>query len=292
MFFYLICKIGWGEIIISLKKISLIHQFILLIILWVGYLFKSVRWKIVMNSYSISLSFFKTVKFFFIGLFLANITPGKLGDFARLVYIQDVLPDKKIGWSSLVMDRLFDLICLLFFSGIALIYYQFKFDLFRLPNSYGSFLIWSLVILLMILSFLVLKKKINKILEPWLKAFSANNLGFLKITQAFLITCISMCLIYGVFNYASWAMGIKIEFLGLFLGSFILGVLSLLPITILGIGVRETSLVLIFKLYGLPIEDAIALSLIVFFIQIISFIPGAIWFYLSPVKLMDLKITK
>jgi len=129
-------------------------------------------------------------------------------------------------------------------------------------------------------------------MKPWLEAFNSHSLGVWKSMLAFLITCFSMVLIYGIFNYIAWAMGIEIDHLGLFLGTFILGILTLLPITVLGIGVRETSLVIIFQLYDLPAEDAIALSLIIFLLQLISFLPGAIWFYLSPISLKDLRKTK
>ncbi|MBQ0741448.1 flippase-like domain-containing protein, partial [Aquimarina celericrescens] len=78
-------------------------------------------------------------------IFLANITPGKLGDFGRLFYIKDQIPNPKIGWSSLIMDRVFDLICLLFFSVIALFYYQLNFDIIKWNDNYWSLGIWVAV---------------------------------------------------------------------------------------------------------------------------------------------------
>ncbi|MDH7445057.1 lysylphosphatidylglycerol synthase transmembrane domain-containing protein [Aquimarina sp. 2201CG14-23] len=289
---YLIYKVGWKETFASFKKVSGIHILVSVFILWMAYYLKSIRWRIISNSYGISLGSYKASKVFFIGLFLANITPGRLGDFGRLLYIKDNLPTQKIGWSSLIMDRLFDLICLLFFSFTAILYYQFNFYILKFPREYETIVYWVVGGIGLFLLLFRFKKKFKKIVKPWWEAFNSHNLGWFKTILSFVITCISMILIYGVFNYIAWAMGIEIDHLGLFLGTFILGILSLLPITVLGIGVRETSLVLIFQLYLLPAEDAIALSLIIFLIQLISLIPGAIWFYLSPIRLKDLKHSK
>ncbi len=292
LFFVLLYKVGWNETIDSVKKISVIHVFVATCILWIAFYLKSMRWKIVSNSYGIPLQDFQAFKIFFIGLFLANITPGKLGDFGRLFYIKDLLPSQKIGWSSLIMDRIFDLICLAFFCSISVFYYQIHFRILKFPNNYWTFLLWGVLFLIIILVFAVFKKKIKKIIKPSLAAFNSHTLKGFSGVKALSITFLSMILIYGVFNYIAWGMGLPIDHLGLFLGAFILGILSLLPVTILGIGIRETSLVIIFQLYGLPSQDAIALSLIIFLLQIISFIPGAIWFYLSPVELNQIKALK
>ncbi|GAA0731567.1 hypothetical protein GCM10009430_43880 [Aquimarina litoralis] len=288
---FLIYKVGWKATLESVNKISFLHVIVALTIFWIAFFIKSVRWKIVSNSYNIKIGMLKAFKVFFIGVFLGNITPGKLGDFARLLYIKDDLPNQKVGWSSLIMDRLFDLLCLLFFSFLALIYYQIVFQILVLPKEYGGILFWLL--LGVISSFIIFRyqRKIKNTIRPWWDAFISHDLGFVKGFLSFVLTVVSMSLIYGVFNYVAWAMGINIDHLGLFLGTFILGVLSLLPITILGIGVRETSLVLIFQLYHLPAEDAVALSLIIFLLQLLSFIPGAIWFYLSPIQLKQLRIS-
>ncbi|GAA4277297.1 lysylphosphatidylglycerol synthase transmembrane domain-containing protein [Aquimarina mytili] len=289
LFCFLIYKVGWRETIDSIKKVSIFHVFVGILIFWVAFYLKSLRWKVVSNSYGIPLKSFQAFRVFFIGIFLANITPGKIGDFARLFYIKDQLPSQKIGWSSLIMDRIFDLICLAFFSLIAIVYYQFHFGILKFPKNPWSLLLWIGVLLLVVVIFYLLRNKLIKVIQPWWNAFNSHNLKGYDGLKAIAITCLSMILIYGVFNYMAWVMNISINHLGLFLGAFILGILTLLPITILGIGVRETSLVIIFQLYDLSSQDAIALSLIIFLLQLLSLLPGAIWFYFSPVELSKLK---
>ncbi len=283
---------GWKETLESLKKVSVIHLLTAVVIYWIAFYLKSSRWKIISNSFGISLCNYQAFKIFFIGLFLANITPGKLGDFGRLFYIKDRLPNMKVGWSSLIMDRVFDLLCLVFFSLLALFYYQLNFKILKPLDDYWSTILLCIMLLLLVFVLFVFRNKIKKYIKPWWKVFNSHTLGIKGSLLAIGITCLSMILIYGVFNYMAWSMDIPINHLGLFLATFILGLLTLLPITILGIGVRETSLVVIFQLYNLPSQDAIALSLIIFLLQLVSLIPGAIWFYLSPIQLRQLKELK
>ncbi|SHJ57969.1 conserved hypothetical protein [Aquimarina spongiae] len=289
LFFLLIYNVGWQETFKSIKKTSLWYLLGSLPIIWLGHYLKSLRWRLVSHSYGISLGFYEAFKIFSIGLFLANITPGKVGDFARLYYIKDKLPNRKIGWSSLIMDRIFDLICLVLFSLCALLYYQIQFEIVEKLSNHGS-VIWLISItMVIVLLVFVFRDKIRKFTGSWWIAFNAHTLLGYKGIWAFSLTFVSMTLLYGVFNFLAWGMGIHIDQLGLFLGVFVVGILSLLPITVLGLGVREVSLVMIFSLYTLAPEDAIALSVIVFFVQLISLFPGAIWFYLSPVRLHDFR---
>ncbi len=292
LFVFLISKVGWAETLQSIQKISFVHLFIVVGVFWIAFYIKSIRWRVVSKSFGISLSGYTAFKVFFIGLFLANITPGKLGDFGRLFYIRDRLPDIKVGWSSLIMDRIFDLICLAVFSLLGLVYYQVNFSILKLPDNFW-FIVLGIIIMIGVATLLFkFRQKIKKIIRPWWIVFNSNNLNYKYTFIAISLTCLSMILIYGMFNYVAFVMEVHINHLGLFLGAFILGILTLLPITILGIGVRETSLVFIFQLYGLSSEDAMAISLILFLLQLVSLIPGAIWFYLSPVKLRELKELK
>ena len=243
----------------------------------------------ILKAYHISITYIEAIRIFFIGLFLGNVTPGRLGDFGRLIYLKPEAENYKIGLSSIIMDRLFDVICLLFFSVIAVFYYQSKFDLINFSGSSVNYGVWSMMIIVFIGILWIFKNKIRQVLYPWITAFKSHRLTSVKYVLGFITTFISMFLIYGVFNYIAFVMNIPIDPIGLFLGTFVIGVLTLLPISILGLGVREASIVLIFDLFNLSSNDAVALSLIVFFLQIISFLPGVIWFYLSPVSINDLK---
>ncbi len=285
----LLYNIDWQLVLINFKKLSASTVLISLIILWIGYFLKSLRWKLISHSYKIYISTFFSFKVFCIGMFMGNITPGKLGDFGRLLYLKPYLTNKKVGWISLIVDRLFDLFFLFVFVFIAIVFYYYHFNVFHFSISAQSIVLISLFLIVFFLLVYTLRNRLKNFILPWLSIVRENKLKGLVLCYASLSTVISMLFIYGVINYIAYSMHIEIDHIGLFLGSFVIGVLSLLPISILGIGVRETSLVMVFYLYNLPEEKAVALSIVVFFIQILSLFPGLIWFYQAPIKLTELK---
>ena len=85
------------------------------------------------------------------------------------------------------------------------------------------------------------------------------------------------------------AFHILIWVYGLFFGIILIGLLSLIPITILGIGIREFSMVYLFELYGIGFDKAIAMALIILVIQLISTLPGIVLFSKNPFKISNIK---
>jgi uncharacterized membrane protein YbhN (UPF0104 family) len=100
-----------------------------------------------------------------------------------------------------------------------------------------------------------------------------------------IITFFAIIFLYSSFIIIAQNLNINIPAIDIFFIAIISGILNLLPITILGIGVREATLVFLFGLYGVDYNTAISFSLIIFAIQIITLLPGAYFFYKSPINL-------
>ena len=105
-----------------------------------------------------------------------------------------------------------------------------------------------------------------------------------------IITLIAIIFLYSSFIIIAHNLNINIPAIDIFFIAIISGILNLLPITILGIGVREATLVFLLGLYGVNYNTAISFSLIIFSIQIITLLPGAYFFYKSPINLDEEKL--
>jgi len=250
------------------------------LIINVGYFLKTIRWKNILSTLKIKQDILLLFKVFLIGSYLGLITPGKLGDFGRLYYLKKAGNWKQL-LTSLLVDRLNDLIVLIILGGIALLRLNMLF-----PNHFEVTLNYKLIIL--ILLFLVIGvlafKKFQSFFADFyqlLKMSLSLKNNFYQIT----ITFVSMICLYGSFILISKDLNILIGTFDILYVAFITGILSLLPITVLGIGVREASIIYFFNLYGIDYDISIAFSLIIFFIQIITFLPGAFWFYKNPISL-------
>jgi uncharacterized protein (TIRG00374 family) len=282
LFIYVLKNVDWKICIEEMSKISIFSLVIALFMIQIGYLIKSKRWQIILTHYEVEITVWKLFKIFSIGTFLGLVTPGKIGDFGRLFYIKKYIDVKK-GLSSLFIDRIFDLISLGILGFVSILYFENNFKIInKISIQFGYdkqyFLIG--VILSMLVLYIILRKKIISIIQTIKDGFK----DFISFLKQLFITIISMILIYGAFVVVCYNMNIQIHYLGLFFGIVLIGLLSLIPITVLGLGVREVSMVYIFDLYGLGFEKAIALSLIMLMIQIISTIPGIIWFSKKPLN--------
>ena len=287
LFIFILRDVNWEICLKETSNISIFSLLTALTMIQLGYLIKAKRWQIILQHYHTQLSILKLYQIFSIGTFLGIITPGKIGDFGRLYYIKNKIDFKK-GISSLFIDRIFDLISLGVLGLISLIYFETK---FQISNSTSLYYGWEkqylilIIFALIVLISLLFRNKITAIFKIVMEGFK-NFASFIKQLS---LTFLSMILIYGAFIVVSYDMNLDINYLGLFLGIILIGLLSLIPITILGLGVREVSMVYVFELYGLGFDKAIAMSLIMLFIQLISTIPGIIWFSKNPLNLSSLK---
>lgn len=280
LFIYLLSKANWELCFKYFQKLSLLYLVLTFIIIYTGYLFKTIRWKNILISFEINEKTSSLIKIFLIGGYLGLITPGKIGDFGRVYYLK-----KHKNWkralSSLIIDRFNDLTILLLLGGIGLYKLKSLFpNQFQIDINYKSILFIVIVISIMAFVFFKFKKKFIEFYLLIKNSSSIKNYLFQLV-----VTCLSMGCLYGSFAIISFDLEINIATIDIVFIGLITGILNLLPITILGIGVREASIVYLFNLYGISYDISIAFSLIIFAIQIITFLPGAYWFYKNPVDL-------
>jgi len=94
------------------------------LVLWVAGLFlRTIRWSMLLKKISIAPNFLDTMKVFIAGMFISNITPGKVGDPVRSVILK-----KRCGYSvgtslpSVFIERISDVITTVFISIIGLLF--------------------------------------------------------------------------------------------------------------------------------------------------------------------------
>ena len=120
LFLVILSRIDLGSLADILSHTSIFFLILALMVNCVAIILKSLKWKIIVNSIKPDFSLTESVKAFFVGFAFSTITRPRLGDFVRVLYINDsrLSPGKCI--STVVIDRLID-ITLLFsiaFIGI------------------------------------------------------------------------------------------------------------------------------------------------------------------------------
>ncbi len=260
-----------ATILATLCGIRPVYWLILPIPFMVTTFLRVYRWKLLLSSTK-ELSFFSLLPIQLAGLAISNITPGRVGEPAKALFLkkrEDIPVSKSL--LSIVWERLLDLVFLVIFTVPFILSFigQFNPNLVSLGRS-----ALGLVALLIIFTILLIRNeriglRIAKVSEkiPLIKRhltqdFMLSFYGSTRIKSSTLISCAIMTMIIWIFEAAAFyiafsAIGIS-EFSLWFLATLlafaiICGVVSFLPG---GIGSTEGILILVLGISGISASSA------------------------------------
>ena len=121
-------------------------------------------------------------------------------------------------------------------------------------------------------------QNIKKKLVDFLSNLKKIKLSFSQLILILFYTACSLIIGYGLFYYLAISLDINIYIIELLAISILVSFIQLLPISILGIGTRDITLIYFFHLNGLSTEMAVSLSFLVLFANIAATTPGLILF--------------
>lgn len=255
---FLIKNIDINTLVDNLYRINTI-QFIILIILTILFLFiKGVRWIILTINFQEKIKYKDNFLLYYAGMFLGMVTPGKIGDLSKVYFLKTINNTSlSKGITITVYERLIDLLVMLSISFLFLIIYILDYSIFI------SISIFIVLIILFILSF----KKVLTILNNYVKskfnqdlAVPRSNQFLFKVVFLTLLAFITLMLqIFFIMDF----LEIDISFFKAGGAMVSANFVSLLPITISGLGTREFSLLFFLSDYK---KELIISSSILFFI--------------------------
>ncbi|MUG94383.1 flippase-like domain-containing protein [Scytonema sp. UIC 10036] len=246
------------------------------------------RWLVVLNSSGHSAPISSLLSSYFAGMFLNIFLPGALGGDAYRVYrVAKHVQDSEVALVSVFLERFTGLVAL---SALALI---------GLPPAFKLVARWDIVLLFLICVgslvgavLLISSPQLLIWAEPWLLKFrlSAIAARFAKIQillrkfaqhrQALAVSMsLSLLLQLAIVAYhyfIAQQLKIPISYLQLLVFIPIIVVVTLLPISLGGLGLKEGLWVYLFSRVGLTAEQALLLSLTITVLSWLLSLPGAI----------------
>jgi uncharacterized protein (TIRG00374 family) len=295
IFIYILINIDLSRIITILKSTDLFFLVMAILINPVVILLLTIRWRYIVHTMGVDIKFRRTLILRAKGVFLGNITPGRIGDFYRAKHLSDETDfELAKSFSSVIIDRILDVCALVFLNiiGLFILHYIFEINIFLI-----EYIIISFIILLGL--FLVIKRNLmKKLLRPIYKLFvpmdARKNVamhfnqfysglsqikyrnylfGFLISVMLWIITCIGIYLL-------ALALSIEVSLIFIIAMAPVAAFLSALPISVSGLGTREAVYVFFLTSSGIESEYAVALALMVFIFFNIIYIPLGIIIYL------------
>lgn len=219
------------------------------------------RWQLILANFKVYQSTSALTKIHFIGIFCNNFFPSSIGgDVIRGLLIKSDKTPLSVIVSSIFVERILGVVALVCLSGLAF-GYLLLFATELLPHTLVAtlqqvFLIGAAFALILVLFQRQVNRFVRKINlrlaegmtdHKWMIFMQSVALHFIGIVALYLL---------------SQALGESLGFFYFVLLCPLVIVISMLPITINGLGLREGSFVLLFSFVGMTQEAALMISLL------------------------------
>lgn len=292
IFLYIISQISFSNLLASFSVVNvwLILAAFLAMILEI--FVKAIRWRVILASLDIHISKTKSVSLFWLGAFAGIVTPGRLGELAKVYFLKNKGNDAFRSFFSVILDRLIDIVFLLFLGLLIFAFYL---------RSLGSYLIvfGAAALLATVLIFVLLDQRslVNKLFGRLLKFVvpinfdDYNRFTFAKFWNGlrglkagdllhFSFYLLAAWLLYFLSRYLiALSLGLDLSFIDIAVVSVAIAIVSALPISVAGLGTREAIVIYFFGLFGIKPETALLFSLLILVTDLLSVACGFIPYY-------------
>lgn len=261
---------------------------------------KAVRWNVLLRSQCIALRMRDAFLIYWAGIFLGTVTPGRVGDFAKIVYIARLGHSLGTSIFSVVVDRLSDLslfVALAYVSS-ACMARHFPGGVVFLTVSVAA-LAGTALILVLGRGHLSWARK--ALLHPLLGARATRSVemtggDFLReagaldagiIARVAAVSLADMAFILAHYWLLAESLGMHLSPLQLTAAVTFSSVASLIPVSLLGLGTRDTALILILAYFGYARESALSFSFLILISTVIDGAVGFLCWMRRPLSLRD-----
>jgi len=278
------------QILLESKFIYLIVAFILIIL---GVIISSFKWKLLLSAKSVIISLKKAVYLYFIGFFFNNFLPANIGgDTVRGYYLSKNSQIKlSTSFASITIERITGVVALIFFILIGI------FLNWRLVEKLNIIHILSIFILIfLILIALLFSRKLRRVINSRFnfKTFSRlstslknlyNSINVYRgekkvVFQSLIISFIFQAIV--IINAYLYILAVD-NYITILQLVFIIPLISLaglIPISINGIGVTEGAFVYFFTILGLSSAEALSIALLARGVNLAVSLLGGIFYLL------------
>lgn len=257
LLYFIFARTGLTEILRTLGGIN-IFAFIAAIFLYLlAQLISTLRWKLLLPG---GFGLKKLFSLYMIGAFFNSFLPGIIGgDAIKGFYLYKTTGKVGLALASVFMDRYLGLVVLIAICAVA-----FPFGYQYLHGTNIAWVLLSVILSFIIGSFLFFGLRIGKQIKHLADLYNyfhiyRNERG--TIGKALLLSVFVQLAGFSAVYILAQGLGQNIPFLSLFIYLPLIILVSMIPISISGLGVREGAFVLFFGFIGVKPEASTAISL-------------------------------
>jgi uncharacterized protein (TIRG00374 family) len=259
---------------------------------FVGYLFSVARWRTLLAAHAAPPGFGYLYGSFMVGMFFNQLLPTTVGgDIARYHYTS--AGGRGAALSAVVLDRVFGGVSLIIFAGVGL---SIVGPETPLPGALVAAIAMTLVVgLLVITAAFMLQQswsdrlrrwsqrcpaRLAALLERLLAAFAAFRGRHDVMLAALLWSALLQCVVITHYYIVGLALGLTIPWQAYVLIVPLALAITMLPISINGVGVREGAFAYLLGVYGVDLHVSIAFAFMIYALMLGQGLLGGLVFAL------------
>ncbi len=291
LFVYILIRINVFEVINEIKNADLFFLFIAFVFVFIAMLIQTFKWFAIAIFQDIKVPFIEAFKINLISNFYGLVTPSKIGTVVRAEYLKKYTGNIGKGLSNFVLDKMLDISSVVFMA----ILFSFVFgDKLDLP-------IWIFFIIFLgfVFStlFFISKKRSRFVLKIFHRKFVPKKMkDKAKVTfdsfyenipkkryfiMFFLLNLITWIVLYSISYFVGLSLGIKLPFIYYLAIYPIATLVTMIPISINGLGTQEATLISLFALFGVEAAKVFSMSIISLFIGVLLVVIIIFFIYLK-----------
>lgn len=290
---WIILKVNWSEVLFYIEKLSLLQIVIFSLLFVAGTLISAYKWGLLARHKNINLSLWEFFKIYLTGAFINNFTPSFIGGDAYRSYQtgKGETSHYAEAASAVAMDRITG------FLGTIILIFLFSLLNFKMVLKTPVLIITDILLVasfgiditLMLIRKTVFWRLIKKYSPEYLIKFIRET-GSYNSDRSIITKTVFWGIIFnfvgvGLANYILFlAFNIKISLLDYFTVTFIISIISAIPISINNIGVREWAHITFFGLFGIDPAAVVSVAIVSRILMML------ITFLALPIYLRDKKI--
>ena len=286
----------------AVKNAKFSYFFYVFILVYLNRILMPVKWNFLLNAINIRISWFESVKIYFISSFLGFFLPPTVGaDAVRAYQVHKEKHPLSDIISSIIIERVLGLIALLLFAlgGCTVFIYTFSEISIDFGILLGILLIASPVLIgLFILS--LHKEWMRRVGNILLRYHKVRILGmFAKIIKTaldsyiyyadqkkvlllfFLLTLVEVAMMILISYLIALAFAIDVSLIYFFAFVPIILLFVRLPISFDGFGIHEGGFIYFLSFFGVSATLAFSVGLINHLFALIGLLPGAVFYAMS-----------
>lgn len=287
----LLWRFNVATIITHIKQLAPWHTAYAIIAYILFIVFSAWRWQILLAFKKFRIPFFRILIIYFIALFFNNLLPTTVGgDVMRVVY---TMKDRRAdALATVIVDRILGFVGLFVFALGAVVF-------LTVSNQQTEFLPFMLIgmVIIAAITYVFFSERAYRTISPIIGKVKIFRIGerlnhlheaatdFGGAWRVVLICVIHSIIIQALLAIAPYfvmrGMGVTdVSMLTFFIYVPIINVISMIPISLNALGVREYTYVILFERAGLAGETAFAVSLVSFFLIFLLSLLGGVAFML------------